>query len=214
MSPSYVYTTIITPRPGLGQEIVDKIIEYKTRSRRTRGFATISVASDRPVIYNNAPFDQDLEGLQAYVEELATDPDSIKAWAEIAGLSESVSHMIGEGLAGMDPNPLTGNHDAPYLERLTLHAKPGERDSVTEQLIGIRELLGDPKMSVSRGATGDVNKLMMMRMLTDLSVIGEFRSRQEEHRETRAALAAVERSCVSVEREYARVVRLVRRADE
>jgi len=73
MSPQYVYMTIITPRPGRGQQIVDKIIDYKTGSNRTRGFCTISVASERPVITNNVPFDQDLEALQAYIEELASE---------------------------------------------------------------------------------------------------------------------------------------------
>ncbi|MDP6823901.1 MAG: hypothetical protein QF554_11500 [Dehalococcoidia bacterium] len=214
MSPQYVYTTIVTPLPGRGQDIVDKIIEYKTKSRRTRGFCTISIAAERQLITNNLPFDQDLEALQSYVEELASDPYSVEAWAEIAAMSANVSHMVGEGIAGMDPNPLTGNHDAPYLERVIFRPKPGERDAVVEKLMGIRELLGAPQASVSRPATGNTGVLMMMRMITDFKAIGEFRTRQEEHPETRAAYAAVEGLCESVEREYARLVRLVRRADE
>ena len=214
MFPQYVYMTIITPRPGRGQQIVDKIIDYKTGSNRTRGFCTISVASKRPVITNNVPFDQDLEALQAYIEELASDPYSIEAWGEIADLSVNVTHMIGEGIAGMDPSPLTGSHDAPYLERTIFRARPGERDAVIKQLMGIRELLGAPKPSVSRPATGNTNVLLMMRMITDFNALGEFRLQQEEHPETRAAYAAVERLCESVEREYARLVRLVRRSDE
>ena len=51
-------------------------------------------------------------------------------------------------------------------------------------------------------------------MIKDFNALGEFRLQQEEHPETRAAYAAVERLCESVEREYARLVRLVRRSDE
>ena len=205
MSPQYVYSTLITPQPGRSQDIVDKIIEYKTESKRTRGFCTVSVASKRPLIVNNAPFDQDMEALQAYIEELLTDPYSVRAWAEIAAMSV---------IAGMDPNPLTGSHDAPYLERTVFSAKSGERDALTEKLLRIRDLAGEPFPSVSRPATGDTNALMMMRMVTDFGAIGEFRAQQEDNAEARAAYVDAERLCESVEREYARLVRLVRRADE